>query len=114
MKNWCNRCNGSKEINNPESKWWPFGKLITCPVCNGAGEILPPVKNKKNPIDNGLTEDEQKAMDKLLGCYDIYLKLKPQHPSEMGDFVYAVHLIQGLLCKRIVRRLYPKEWPIAK
>jgi len=63
---------------------------------------------------NGLTKLEQNAMDKLLECYGLYLQLKPQHPSEINDFVYAVHLIQGLLCKRIVRRLYPEGWPTCK
>lgn len=75
---------------------------------------IPPkyTTNLSNKKENGLTELEQKAMDKLLECYGIFLKLPSQHPSELPDFVYAVHLIQGLLCKRIVRRLYPKGWPI--
>jgi len=63
---------------------------------------------------NGLTKKEQEVMDLLLKCYEKYLELKLQHPSELDDFVYAVHLIQGLISKRIVRRLYPKGWPSYK
>ena len=43
-------------------------------------------------------------------CYASFLKLERTHPSELSDFVYAVHLIQGLLCKRVIRRKYPQFW----
>ena len=59
----------------------------------------------------GLTQEEQIVMDKLLDSYTAFLALPKQHPNEIDEFVNAVHLIQGLLATRIVRRGFPKGWP---
>ena len=69
----------------------------------------PPVSEKDNVL--GLTPEEQEVMDKLMECYGAFLKLDREHPDEMRDFVDGVHVIQGVLAMRVVRRCYPRGWP---
>jgi len=59
----------------------------------------------------GLTVNEQKVLERLTECHRAFLVLTPQHPDELREFVDAVHVIQGVLMQRIVRRSYPKGWP---
>lgn len=59
----------------------------------------------------GLTQKEQIVLDKLMESYAAFRDLPKEHPSEIEEFVFAVHLIQGLLTTRIARRHYPKGWP---
>jgi len=59
----------------------------------------------------GFTPKEQKVHEKLMECYRAFLDLTVEHPSEKNEFIFAVHLIQGLLTSRIIRREYPKGWP---
>ena len=65
-----------------------------------------------NEIDDrtGLTMDEKGVMDSLMECYGRFLKLEREHPTELRDFVDAVHRIQDLLAVRIVRRVFPEGW----
>jgi len=67
------------------------------------------MENDIDPIC-GFTVDEKKCHNSLMECLKIFRQLPVQHPSEMKDFVGAVHRIQDLLAMRIVRRLYPKGW----
>jgi hypothetical protein len=66
-------------------------------------------KRVKNIL--GLDEKEMKVMNKLMECYKAWLDLKRDHPNELSEFGYAVHLIQDLLAMRVVRRIYPEGWP---
>lgn len=67
-----------------------------------------PVSKTEN--SQGFTKEEQKVHDKLMECYQAFLDLKTQHPEDRREFAYAVHLIQGLLSLRVVRRSYPEGW----
>jgi len=69
----------------------------------------PPVPEEENIL--GLTDQEQKVLDKLMESYQIFLDIPTEHPEEKREFGYAVHLIQGLLTTRIARRCYPSGWP---
>lgn len=47
-------------------------------------------------------------------CYDEFLKLDQEHSDEQREFSDGVHIVQNILMKRIVRRVYPKGWPMYK
>jgi hypothetical protein len=63
---------------------------------------------------SGMLKQEQLVMDNICKAYSEFLKLEMQHPSEMKDFVNAIHTIQGILGMRIVRRNYSDYWLIHK
>lgn len=58
----------------------------------------------------GLTEQEQIVMNKINECYGEYLKLDKQHPDDIRYFVDGIHILQGMLAMRVVRREYPNGW----
>jgi len=58
-------------------------------------------------LENGLTDEEQMVMDKLMEAYGAFLKLSREHPDELRDFVDGVHRCQDVLAVRICRRIYP-------
>lgn len=66
-----------------------------------------------NPI-TGLDPLEQQCMDGVINSYHSFLKMDIQHPTEMREFVDAVHTIQDILALRVVRRLYPEGWKTYK
>ena len=82
-------------------------RLLKREIAELQNKYLKTLKPKTSDI-TGLTAGEKEAMSKLLECYGSFLKLERTHPSELSDFVYAVHLIQGLLCKRVIRRVRPQ------
>jgi hypothetical protein len=59
---------------------------------------------------SGLTDQELKVMDEICHGYSEWLKLEMTHPSDMQDFVNAIHTIQGILAMRVIRRGYPEYW----
>ena len=59
----------------------------------------------------GLTLEEQGIMDKLMECYELFLKIDREHPDEIRNFVDGVHKIQDVLALRVIRRCYPQGWP---
>lgn len=67
-------------------------------------------------LDNisGLTEQELNVMNRICEGYNEFLKLEMQHPSEMQDFVNAIHDIQSILAMRVIRREYPNYWLVHK
>jgi len=46
MINYCNTCNGSGKIQDPDAKWWQSWKHVQCSVCGGDGYIKPPSEAK--------------------------------------------------------------------
>jgi len=60
---------------------------------------------------DGLTEQEGKVMDALVTAWNEFTKLKVQHPSDVPDFVNAIHVCQQILGMRILQRDYPVGWP---
>lgn len=61
--------------------------------------------------ENGLTQNEQIVMNKLMEAYEAFLELNKEHPDELRDFVDGIHRCQDVLAVRICRRIYPKGWP---
>lgn len=64
--------------------------------------------------DSGLTLEESNVMKHLCDGYSEFLKLEMQHPSEMQDFINAIHQLQSILAMRVIRRNYPNYWLIHK
>lgn len=57
--------------------------------------------------------NEEKDIILLLGeVYDKYVSLKPQHYSDLDEFVNALHVLQHLVMIRGVRRENPEMFPI--
>jgi len=63
---------------------------------------------------SGFTPAEKRCHDHLMAAYQEFIDMDREHPNEMTDFAFAVHLIQGLLTTRIVRRNFPDYWPTHK
>lgn len=61
--------------------------------------------------ETGFTEAEQRCSDALVACWNEFAQLPENHPQEKAEFAAAVHVLQGLLATRIVRRDYPAGWP---
>lgn len=61
---------------------------------------------------DGLTPEEGKVMDALILAVEEFIKLDRQHPNEGSDFIDGIHKCQTVLGLRILRRDYPKGWPI--
>jgi uncharacterized OB-fold protein len=88
-----------------------------CEDCGGI--FFPPDENPKGcPYwhgedlrDDGLTAKEGEVMDRLCDAVAAWRELPEQHPNEQGEFVAAVHTIQGRLATRIARRIAPAGWP---
>lgn len=60
--------------------------------------------------DAGLLPQEQEVMDCIVDAWGKFIRLEVQHPEDVREFGYGVHLLQGLLAMRAVRRAYPKGW----
>jgi hypothetical protein len=60
---------------------------------------------------SGLTGSEQNVMDDLIDAFYAYLELPVEHEDEPGEFRFHIHMLQGLLACRIVRREFPEGWP---
>lgn len=62
--------------------------------------------------DDGLTDKEGEVMDNLIKAFNDFCALDRQHPDDLRDFVDGIHKCQDILAVRIVRRHYPKGWPV--
>jgi len=62
----------------------------------------------------GYTKEEREVSNKLFDCYSAFLDLDREHPEEMKEFGYAIHLIQDVIGTRVLRRVYPKGYPTYK
>jgi len=58
---------------------------------------------RKNPYEG----NEKEIMDLLSKSYNLFIETPQTHPSDMDDFCKAIHLAQGIIMERIVRRDYP-------
>jgi hypothetical protein len=61
--------------------------------------------------ETGFNDSELNTHLALMHFLELYYKLPVQHPSEVQDVIFAVHLIQGILALRILRREHPEGWP---
>ncbi len=46
---YCERCNGSGHVAEPNRKWWQFWKRAICPDCVGDGHARPKGPRPKAP-----------------------------------------------------------------
>ena len=59
---------------------------------------------------DGLKKEEDMVMNDLLNAWSNFKKLPKQHPDDLPDFKFGIHLCQGLLMQRVTRRDYPKGY----
>ena len=59
---------------------------------------------------SGLTLKEEKVSAALVKAYAEFKRLPVQHPDDLNEFEFGIHLCQGLLMQRIARRAYPEGW----
>jgi len=60
--------------------------------------------------DLGLTEEESRAMDGLIAAAEHFAGLEQTHPSDLDEFIDAIHRAQAILALRVVRRDHPEGW----
>lgn len=77
---------------------------------NDIRKILAQEGKKKKPF----TKEEQEVMDLLVEAHNKYTELEQTHPSDLPDWVNALHTLQRLLGQRILRRDYPEDFPTHK
>lgn len=56
------------------------------------------------------TVDEKIISELLVEAHNKYAILPTQHPSDINEWVYALHSLQKLLAMRLVRRDYPNDF----
>lgn len=56
--------------------------------------------------DAALTEDEAKVLDFLGDAADHFAALRQEHPSDLTDFVFAIHAAQNIVLARSGYRSY--------
>lgn len=66
--------------------------------------------NAKLRLD-GLSAEEGEVADALAAAANAFARLPVQHPQELSEFVFGIHLCQGLLTTRLARRVCPEGWP---
>lgn len=57
-------------------------------------------------MDEGFDIEEQFVMDKLVDAYNMFITLDKQHPAEQSEFAQNIHILQGLLALRALRRQF--------
>lgn len=57
-----------------------------------------------------MDENEKKIMEFLVNAHNDYVKLPSTHPSDIHDWTNALHILQDVLTRRILRRDYPKDF----
>ncbi|CAM3556895.1 MULTISPECIES: hypothetical protein [Elizabethkingia] len=57
-----------------------------------------------------MDETEKKIMESLVKAHNDYVKLSSTHPSDIKDWTNALHILQDILTRRILRRDYPKDF----
>lgn len=65
-------------------------------------------------MKNGFTNDEELIMQKLVDAHNIYAAMEQQHPSDMNEWVTAIHTLQQLIGMRILRREHPEIFATIK
>lgn len=55
----------------------------------------------------GITKEEKEILDGIVDVHNKYVKLESTHPSDMPDWVNAIHILQNLIGARILRREHP-------
>lgn len=71
-----------------------------------------PINLTKNDIN--MDETEKKIMESIVKAHNDYVKLPSTHPSDITDWTNAIHTLQDILTRRILRRDYPKDFITVK
>lgn len=54
-----------------------------------------------------MEENETEIMDLIVEAHNKFMMLEQTHPSDVPDWVNAIHTLQGIIGQRILRRDYP-------
>jgi hypothetical protein len=60
----------------------------------------------------GFTTDEDCIMNNIVCAHLEFQRLDAQHPSDLPEWVAAIHTLQQLMGLRILRREHPELFPI--
>ncbi len=63
-------------------------------------------------IPIGFSDVEEKIMDKIVNAHNLYMSLEKQHPTDITEWINAIHILQHLLGMRILNREHPDIFPI--
>ncbi|BBQ07944.1 hypothetical protein [Elizabethkingia anophelis] len=66
----------------------------------------------KNDIK--MDETEKKIMESIVKAHNDYVKLQSTHPSDINDWTNAIHKLQDILTRRVLRRDYPNDFITVK
>lgn len=58
---------------------------------------------KKEPF----TKQEKEISNLIVKAHNKFLKLEKTHPSDLNEWIIALHGLQSLLMARVLRRDYP-------
>lgn len=54
--------------------------------------------------------EEAKIIDLLSKAHNEYVKLNPTHPDDIKDWKDALHKLQDIVGRRLLRKAYPKTY----
>lgn len=55
------------------------------------------------PFEKG----EKVIMDKIVEIHNLFVELDRKHPSELQEWITAIHQLQGIIEHRVFQRLFP-------
>ena len=58
-------------------------------------------------------DETEKIMESIVKAHNDYVK-PSTHPSDITDWTNAIHTLQDILTRRILRRDYPKDFITVK
>jgi hypothetical protein len=56
------------------------------------------------------TPEEREIVDLIIQAHNKFCELERTHVSEIPDWVGGVHLLQDILGRRILRRVFPDDF----
>lgn len=57
-------------------------------------------------MDTAVLEEEIKIHELLGICMTMFAELPVEHPADIQDFVYGIHLLQNIVLSRVGLRVY--------
>lgn len=65
-------------------------------------------------MSNNLTQTETEILNGSVEIWNEFVGLESQHPSDLTDFMDAIHTIQRIIGMRVLRREHPETFPTYK
>ena len=56
-----------------------------------------------------LTPDEHRVLELLAAAWNEFIKLPEEHPSDISEFIFGIHMAQNLILKRPALRSMEEE-----